>query len=39
MRTGISFTVSAEDRSRLEAVIFHRSSPQQHVWRCRIVLL
>jgi transposase len=39
MRTGISFTVSAEDRTRLEAVIFHPSSPQKHVWRCRIVLL
>lgn len=39
MRTGISFTVSIDDRSRLEAVISHRSSPQKHVWRCRIVLL
>ena len=39
MRTGISFTVSAEDRTRLEAVISHLSSPQKHVWRCRIVLL
>ena len=39
MRTGISFTVSAEDRTRLETVIFHPSSPQKHVWRCRIVLL
>ncbi len=39
MRTGISFTVSAADRTRLEAVIFHPSSPQKHVWRCRIVLL
>ena len=39
MRTGISFTVSANERSRLEAIISHRSSPQKHVWRCRIVLL
>jgi transposase len=39
MRTGISFTVSADDRARLEAVISHPSSPQKHVWRCRIVLL
>ena len=39
MRTGISFTVSADDRSRLVAVIFHPSSPQMHVWHCRIVLL
>ena len=39
MRTGISFTVSAEDRSRLEAIISQPSSPQKHVWRCRIVVL
>ena len=39
MRTGISFTVSADDRSRLEAIILHPPSPQKHVWRCRIVLL
>jgi len=39
MRTGISFTVSSEDRSRLETVISNPSSPQKHVWRCRIVLL
>jgi len=39
MRTGISFTVSADDRTRLEAVVSQPSSPQKHVWRCRIVLL
>lgn len=39
MRTGISFIVSPEDRSRLETVISQPSSPQKHVWRCRIVLL
>jgi len=39
MRTGISFTVSNDDRSRRETVILHWSSPQKHVWRCRIVLL
>ncbi len=39
MRTGIFFTVSADDRTRLEAIILHPSSPQKHVWRCRIVLL
>jgi transposase len=39
MRTGISFTVSIEDRSRLEAVVSTPSSPQKHVWRSRIVLL
>lgn len=39
MRTGISFTVSADDRTRLDAVVSHPSSAQKHVWRCRIVLL
>ena len=39
MRTGTSFTVCADDRTRLEAIISHPSSPQKHVWRCRIVLL
>jgi len=39
MRTGTSFTVSASDRKRLEAIISHPSSPQRHVWRCRIVVL
>ena len=39
MRTGIHFTVSSEDRRRLEAVVSHPSSPQNHVWRSRIVLL
>jgi hypothetical protein len=33
MRTGISFTVSSEDRARLEAVISQPSSPRKHVWR------
>jgi transposase len=39
MRTGISFTVSADDRERLEAIVRSRSSPQKHVWRARIILL
>jgi transposase len=39
MRTGISFTVSSEQRSRLSAIVAQPSSPQKHVWRCRIVLL
>jgi transposase len=39
MRTGISFTVSADERSRFEAIVSQPSSPQKHVWRCRIVLL
>lgn len=38
MRTGISVTVSAEDRRRLEAVIGDRNSPQKHVWRAQIIL-
>lgn len=38
MRTGVSFTVSAADRDRLEAVVADRNAPQKHVWRCRIVL-
>ena len=37
MREGI--TLSAGDRSRLEAVVADRNSPQKHVWRARIVLL
>jgi hypothetical protein len=29
----------AADRSRLEAVVANRNSPQKHVWRARIILL
>ena len=39
MRKGIIVTVDAADRSRLEAVVANRNSPQKHAWRCRIVLL
>jgi len=39
MRTGIQFTVSSEDRLRLEAVVSAPSSPQKHVWRSRIILM
>ena len=39
MRTGISFEVSAEDRSRLQDLVKDRNAPQKHVWRCKIVLL
>lgn len=39
MREGIIVEVSAADRSRLEAVVADRNSPQKHVWRSRIVLL
>jgi transposase len=39
MRKGITVTVNASDRARLEAVVVNRNSPQKHVWRCRIVAL
>jgi transposase len=39
MRSGISITLTATDRNRLDAVIGNRNSPQKHVWRCRIVQL
>jgi transposase len=39
MRKGISITVTAEDRVRLDAIIGNRNSPQKHVWRARIVAL
>jgi transposase len=39
MRNGISITVTAEDRVRLDTIIRNRNSPQKHVWRARIVVL
>ena len=39
MRSGISFTLSAPDRVRLQALVADRNTPQKHVWRARIVLL
>ena len=39
MRNGISISVSAAGRRRLEAIVAGRSTPQKHVWRARIVLL
>lgn len=39
MRTGIVIEVGAADRTRLEAIVGDRNSPQKHVWRARIVLL
>jgi len=39
MRPGISITVTAVDRRRLEAIAGDRNSPQKHVWRAKIVLL
>jgi transposase len=39
MRTGISITLEASDRRRLEAIARDRNAPQKHVWRARIILL
>lgn len=39
MRKGITFTVTADNRRRLDAIVAARSTPQKHVWRARIVLL
>jgi transposase len=39
MRTGISIAVTAWDKTRLEAIVASRGSPQKHVWRARIILL
>ena len=39
MRSGISIAVTASDRARLNALVAARGSPQEHVWRARIVLL
>ncbi len=39
MRTGISITVSAADRRRLQALTRDRNAAQKQVWRARIVLL
>ena len=39
MRTGISITLSDDDRRRPEAITADRNAPQKHVWRARIVLL
>jgi len=39
MREGIRVEVSAVERTRLEAIVADRNSPQKHVWRARIALL
>jgi transposase len=39
MRTGISITISASDRRRLERLIRDRNAAQKHVWRAQIILL
>jgi Homeodomain-like domain-containing protein len=38
MRNGVSFTVTADDRRCLDAIVSDRSAPQKHVWRARIIL-
>ena len=38
MRTGVAFTVSADDQQRLEAIVADRNAVQKHVWRARIIL-
>jgi len=38
MRRGISVSVSANDRRRLETIVADRNAPQKHVWRARIIL-
>jgi transposase len=39
MRTGISFSLTDGDRDRLNALVAARNTPQNHVWRARMVLL
>jgi len=39
MRKGIIVEVTPADRTRLQSIIRHRSSPQKHVWRARIIVL
>ena len=39
MRTGISITLKAADRRRLQAIMRDRNAPQKHVWRAQIALL
>jgi hypothetical protein len=39
MRPGISFTLTAAHRHRLEAIVGNRNASQKHVWRAEIVLL
>jgi transposase len=38
MRDGITIEVSATDRTRLEAIVADRHSPQKHAWRAKIIL-
>jgi len=38
VRTGVTFHLNPTDRTRLQAIVDDRNSPQKHVWRARIVL-
>jgi hypothetical protein len=38
MRTGISFTVSPDDRHRLEAAVRDRNAPRKHAWRAQVIV-
>ena len=39
MRSGISITVSPDDRDRLDTIVSDPKSSQKHVWRAKIILL
>jgi transposase len=39
MRKGITISVSAANRQRLEAIVSDRNTSQKHAWRARIILL
>jgi transposase len=39
MRTGITITITASVRGRLEAISRDRNAAQKHAWRAAIVLL
>src|SRR5687767_7704854 len=39
MRPGVSITLFAADRRRLNMIVGDRNAPQKHVWRAEIVLL
>src|SRR3954468_19032963 len=39
MRPGVTVTLSAADRRRLEVIVSNRNAPQKHAWRAEIVLL
>src|SRR6202022_2746354 len=39
MCTGISITIMASDRKRLQALVRNRNAAQKHAWRAEIILL